>query len=55
MPDLEKWIEKEREKIDSQSSELKVDGSLTANEFVFVLKDGKRMLKRVIVEGGLLA
>ena len=55
MPDLEKWIEKEREKIATQSSQVTVDGLLTANEFTFVLKDGKRLLKRVVAEGGLLA
>lgn len=55
MPELEKWIEKEREKIESQTSQIIVDGPLTTNEFTFVLKDGKRMIKRVVVEGGLLA
>ena len=53
--ELEKWIEKEREKIAEESSQLIVDGPLTANEFTFVLKDGKRLRKRVVVEGGLLA
>lgn len=55
MPELEKWIEKEREKIAEQSSQLIVDGPITANEFTFVLKDGKRMIKRVLTEGALLA
>ncbi|MEQ1859709.1 MAG: lysine--tRNA ligase [Chthoniobacteraceae bacterium] len=54
MPELEKWIEKEREKIAEQSSQLIVDGPLTANEFTFVLKDGKRMIKRVLAGGVLL-
>jgi len=45
----------EREKIESQSSQLTVDGPVTTNEFTFVMKDGKRMLKRVVVEGGLIA
>ena len=54
MPELEKWIEKEREKIASQSTQVIVDGPLTTNEFTFVLKDGKRMIKRVVAEGGLL-
>jgi lysyl-tRNA synthetase class 1 len=53
--ELEKWMEKEREKIAERSSAIVVDGSLTANEFTFVLKDGKRMLKRVLAEGTLLA
>jgi lysyl-tRNA synthetase class 1 len=55
MPDLEKWIEKEREKIAEESSQLVVDGALTVNEFTFVLKDGKRLRKRVLTEGGLIA
>jgi lysyl-tRNA synthetase class 1 len=53
--ELEKWMDKEREKIAEQTSAIVVDGSLTANEFTFVLKDGKRMLKRVLAEGTLLA
>jgi lysyl-tRNA synthetase class 1 len=55
MPELEAWIVKEREKIASQTSELIVDGPLTANEFTFTMQDGKRMKKRVVVEGGLLS
>src|SRR4030095_13631473 len=55
MPELEKWIEKEREKIESQTSQLIVEGPLTVNEFTFVLKDGKRMIKRVLAEGPMLA
>jgi len=55
MPELEKWIEKEREKIAEQTSEITVDGPLTANDFTFTMKDGKRLRKRVVVEGGLLA
>ena len=55
MPELEKWLEKERERIAEQSSRLIVDGPLTANEFTFVMKDGKRLRKRVVTEGGLLA
>jgi len=54
-PELEKWMEKEREKIDSHTTQLVVDGAVSANEFTFVLKDGKRLRKRVLVEGGLLA
>ena len=54
-PELEKWMEKEREKIASHTSQLIVDGGVSVNEFTVVLKDGKRMLKRVLVEGGLLA
>jgi len=55
MPELEKWIEKEKEKIAEQSSQLIVDGPVTANEFTFVLHDGKRMLKRVVIDSPLLS
>ncbi len=55
MPELDQWLEKEREKIAEKTSQLIVDGALTANEFTFVMKDGKRLRKRVVIEGGLLA
>ena len=55
MPELEAWMEKEREKIASHTSQLVVEGAVSANEFTFELKDGKRLLKRVVVDGGLLA
>jgi lysyl-tRNA synthetase class 1 len=55
MAELEKWIEKEREKIAEQTSVVTVDGALTVNEITFTMKDGKRLRKRVLVEGGLLA
>lgn len=55
MEQLEKWMEKEAAKIESRQSQLMVAGGLSANEFVFVMKDGKRLLKRVLAEGGLLA
>ncbi len=55
MPELEAWLEKEREKIAEHSSQLTVDGPLAVNEFTIVMKDGKRLRKRVLTEGGLLA
>ncbi len=55
MADLEAWLEKEREKIGEQVSQLTVDGALSVNEFTIVMKDGKRLRKRVLTEGGLLA
>ena len=54
MADLEAWLEKEREKIAEHSSQLTVDGALSVNEFTIVMKDGKRLRKRVLTEGGLL-
>ena len=55
MDALEKWIAKESDKIESRDSQLTIEGGINANEFTFTMKDGKRMLKRVIVEGRLLA
>jgi lysyl-tRNA synthetase class 1 len=55
MDTLEKWIVKEGDKIASRDSQLCVEGGATANEMTFTLKDGKRLLKRVVVEGPLIA
>ena len=55
MDTLEKWITKETEKIESRDSQLVIEGGVSANEFTFTMKDGKRLLKRVLIEGGLLA
>lgn len=55
MPELEAWIEKERAKIAEQSSQLLVEGAVSFNEFTFTLVDGKRLKKRVLIEGGLIA
>ena len=55
MEALEAWITKESEKIESRESHLVNEGGVSANEFTFTMKDGKRLLKRVIVDGGLIA
>jgi hypothetical protein len=55
MNELEAWMAKDAAKIESHSSQLVVENGATANEFTFVLKDGKRLLKRVLVENGQLA
>jgi lysyl-tRNA synthetase class 1 len=55
MPELEQWIEKEKDKISSQTTELITDGPLTVNEFIFTMKDGKRIRKRVLAQSVLLA
>ena len=55
MEALEKWITKETDKIESRDSQLVIEGGVSANEFTFTMKDGKRMLKRTLVDGGLLA
>jgi lysyl-tRNA synthetase class 1 len=53
--ELEKFMEKEGEKIATYSSRLVIEGALAANEFTFEMKDGKKLLKRVLTEGTLLA
>jgi lysyl-tRNA synthetase class 1 len=55
IPELEQWIEKEKEKIVSQENELITDGPLTVNEFKFTMSDGKQVKKRVLAQSVLLA
>ena len=55
MDALEAWMTKEADKIASHESQLGVEGGATANEMTFTMKDGKRLLKRVVVEGPLIA
>ena len=55
MPALEAWISKESDKIESREAQLTIESGVSANEFTFTMKDGKRMVKRVLAEGGLLA
>ncbi len=45
---LDKWIEKEGDKIASRETSSVTEAGVTANEFIFVMKDGKRVLKRVM-------
>ena len=46
---------RESDKIESRDSQLSIEGGISANEFTFTMNDGKRLVKRVIAEGGLLA
>ena len=55
MSELEQWMEKEKDKIATQTNELITDGSLTVNEFTFTMADGKRLKKRVLAQSVLLA
>jgi lysyl-tRNA synthetase class 1 len=55
MEELERFIEKEREKIAAQSSQILMAGTLVVNELTFEMKDGKKLKKRVLAEGTLLA
>jgi lysyl-tRNA synthetase class 1 len=49
--ELEKWIEKERPKIAGQSWTTDMEGNIAAFEITFTMTDGKRHLKRLLVEG----
>lgn len=49
--ELEKWMAKEREKIASSDYATATEGSLAVLEITFVMKDGKRLLKRLRIEG----
>jgi len=49
--DLEKWIEKEREKIVAQTWTNDLEGNIAAFEITFTMLDGKKHLKRLVVGG----
>ncbi|MDQ3624289.1 MAG: lysine--tRNA ligase [Verrucomicrobiota bacterium] len=49
--ELEAWFEKEREKIESRTWDMAMEGSVAAFEFTVLQKDGKKWLKRVLMEG----
>lgn len=48
---LAKWVEKEKEKIIGETSEIVTHGALVAREHLFTLADGKRMKKRLLTGG----
>jgi len=48
---LEKWLEKEKEKIASETSEIVTHGALVAREYVYTMQDGKRVKRRVVTGG----
>ena len=41
----------QREKISGQTWTTEMEGSVAAYEITFTMKDGKRQLKRVLIEG----
>jgi len=49
--DLEKWFAQMGDKIADKSWTTAMEGSVAAFEITVTLKDGKRQLKRVLVEG----
>src|SRR5262249_38956249 len=49
--DLEKWLTQQREKIAGFTYTTTMEGSVAAFEITYTLQDGKRQLKRVLVEG----
>ena len=51
--DLEKFLNKEREKIVSATYATATEGSFAVLEITFLMKDGKRILKRVRLEGSI--
>ena len=48
---LEAHLTKDAAKIESWGFDLKMEGTVAANEITIVMKDGKRQLRRVLVEG----
>ena len=49
--DLEKWLAQQREKIASSTWTSAMEGSVAVFEIIYTLHDGKRQLKRLLVEG----
>lgn len=49
--DLAKWITQQGEKIAGSTWTTAVEGSVAAFDITYTLKDGKRQLKRVLLEG----
>jgi lysyl-tRNA synthetase class 1 len=49
--DLEKWLAQQREKIAGTTWTTEMEGSVAAFELTITMKDGKRQLKRLLVEG----
>ena len=49
--ELESWLTKHREKIGSTSWNVIIEGTAAAFETTIVTTDGKRQLKRVLIEG----
>ena len=53
--ELRAWHEKERAKIASESQQIVAEGPVIATETTFTMLDGKRILKRVVNDGPLVA
>ena len=49
--ELQDWLAKQGEKIESVDWQLRQNGSVFCVEYVAAFKDGKRQLKRLMVEG----
>ena len=49
--DLAKWLAQQREKIASSAWTSAMEGNVTSFEITYTLKDGKRQVKRLLLEG----
>jgi lysyl-tRNA synthetase class 1 len=49
--EMEKWLSQQREKIAGSTWTTAMEGSVAAFEIVFTMLDGKRQVKRMLVEG----
>jgi lysyl-tRNA synthetase class 1 len=49
--DLTKWLAQQKDKVVGQTWTTAMEGSVASFEITFTLKDGKRQLKRLLVEG----
>ena len=49
--DLAKWKTQQKDKIDGETWTTAMEGSVASFEITYTLKDGKRQLKRLLIEG----
>ena len=49
---LAQWIAKQGDKLESKTWETRMSGALAIFEITYLFKDGKRQLKRLLLEGG---
>ena len=52
---LAKWLEKEKDNIAGETSEIATHGTWVAKDIIYTFKDGKRVRKRLLTGGAALA
>jgi lysyl-tRNA synthetase class 1 len=49
--DLLKFVDKEKENVVERSHSIQAEGAVFSSEYLFTMADGKRLLRRLLVEG----